>query len=292
MTIIRKGVKKIGTAWSRKVNINVIPNDGNGSILHAMILPPYVWPGMMWAKWKLIDNASGDTVDPRKSAEANVFIQMVELPDDLVPANYDSDAELLSLANTHAPLDEIFLGTDSGTDDDVGITGHAATEIPDIFARSLVKRYHYKMGIGQNAYPTNANFIRYHVQGRYRGEMKTSNMVDITKPKLVVIRGNTNIPSVNADEDKALSGDYSIYDLYQLLVDQLPQNNQNEVDSRLIDENLNTYLQYYLNEGIDGGETASNFFEARALNATTYVTTRLDIYEPSPTGQINVRNHS
>lgn len=288
MTIIRKDVNKIGTAWSRKVNANLVESNGEGVVLYSMIIPPYVWPGYMWAKWRMID-WSADGVRPWLSAEANVFIQMVEIPDTVARSSYDTKAEVLTLANTYAPLDEVFVGTDSGTDDEVGFTGLTDSTIPDQFSRTLCKRYHYEMGIGKNAYPTNANYIRYLVEGKYNGHLKTKEMVDIAKPKLVLIRANTQAPYADPDEDHGMSGGLEMEALYSTLVDNIP--GRNDDTTGITGEDLDSTLQNYLNEGTTGDQSMGSYFDAQDLATTVNVTMRLDIYEPAPRGHINPRNN-
>lgn len=288
MTIIRKGVNKIGTAYSRKVNLQTITNDANGVILHAQIVPPYVWPGYMWAKWNVIDG-SDDGVDSWKSAEANIFVQMVEIPDTTDDGgSYNTEAEVLTMANTYAPLDEVFLGTDSGSDHDVDITGTDNANVPDSFARTLCKKYHYKLEIGGSAYPTNADKIRYHFTGKYGGHLKTAKMVDISATKLIIIRGNTGIPEASATESTGMSGNLSPYDLYERLVENIPGRNDEAIGT-MDDENLDANLDYWLNHGLTMDETTGDFFQAQALQAKLFVTTRFDIYEPAPRAMINTR---
>lgn len=291
MTIIRQGVNKIGTAWSRKVNTQTIPDNGNGVIVHAQIFPPYVWPGQFWANWSVIDPSS-DGVHPKLSAECNMYIQMGEIKDDVATSDYDTEAEVLQLANEFIPLDEVFLNEsnpDGSTDVGVEFTGYGDAAIPPAYARTLVKRYNYSMGIGQNAYPTNANFIRYHFKGKYSGHLKTKEMLDIAKPRLLVIRANTQIPDNSGTESDGISGGLSMANLYDTLVDNIPGRNVDTVNVDAGNE-LNSNLHSYLNKGMSNDETLSNFFDSQELQVTNYCTTRLDIYEPAPRGHINPRH--
>lgn len=291
MTIIKKDVNKIGTAWSRKVNTQTISDNGTGAIVHAMVIPPYVWPGYMWSKWTMIDPGESG-VHPKLSSEANVFIQMAELPDTLSHNDYDTEAEVLSLANTYAPVDEVFLTTDSGTDDEVGFTGGVQGEIPPQMARTLCARRHYKLGMGSNSYPTNADEIRYFVQDSYKGHLKTAEMVDIAKPKLVLIRANTQVPTNYGDESYGMSGELDVYALYEKLVDNIPGRSDAVADNMTgLGADLDVNLHSYLNYGLLNDETAGEFFNAQTLQITNYVTTRLDIYEPAPRGHINPRGN-
>jgi len=286
MTIIKKGVNKLGTAWSRKVNIQTIADDGTGTILHAHVIPPYVWPGYMWASWDVMDAASGG-LHPKKSAEANIFINMVEVPDTVDDPDLDDEAKLIAFCNTHAPIDEAFIGTDSATDDNVDITGQDDANIPPAFARTIINKYHYKLALGANAYPTNANEIRYRFQGKYAGHCKTENMVDIAATKLLVIRGNTSVPYIGNDEEIGVMGQKSPHELYEILVENIPGRGDEPIG--VGDANLNANLDYWLNTGNRYGNTVSDYFDAQELQAKVYVTTRFDIYEPAPRAMINAR---
>lgn len=285
MTIIRKGVSKIGTAWSKKVDTVDVPADGAEALVYCMIIPPYVWPGQMWLNWDAIDiSTSGNETDPWAHGEFNMFGRFVNIPASLRMADFDSDAEILQLVETYAPIDEdqiLAIETDA---DLVGITGQTDAVMPPQMKQTLFFERQYQLNLASNAYPTNSNKIRYYINGNWRGDVRTDAMVDVTQPKLLCISAVSSAALSSEYPHYAATGALEIEDIYEKLVVNIP--GHDTVPPYVTNDTLDANLQIWLQQG-HSQVTQSLTNHAELMRTYVKSTLRLDIYQPSPAHTIH-----
>lgn len=281
MTIIRKGVNKIGTAWSKKINAVDITADGAEVIIHAQIIPMYVYPGQIWCSWTAVDtSAAGSEVDPWVQGEYKIYGRFVNIDSaDRLASWNSSTAEILEYVNINAPIDEDQIISDTASATDVGVTGATDAVMPAQFKRSLFLDREYNMSLSENSYPTNANKIRFAVKGNYRGDVRTSNFVDVSQPKLLVISAMSSTAEVSQNESQVLSGGLEIEALYEALVANIP--GRNDTTSYVTDDVMNANLAFWLTHGYSE-DIEGTVFAGKVMRTVMRVTTRMDVYEPAP----------
>jgi len=285
MTIIRKGVSKIGTAWSKKTNAVDVAADGAQKILYSTIIPQYVWPGQMWLSWDAIDiSSAGSETDPWAHGEYNMFAQFVNIDGSTLKAEFDTEGEQLDFVEKWAPLDEDQIAVDDAAASKIGMTGADDAVIPSAMKRTIFLERQYKMNLSSNAYPTNSNKIRYYLSGNWKGDVRPDAMVDVAQPKLLVISAFSYTAETYTGEASSMSGDLEINALYEKLLTNIPGH-----DSAIpyttdvsLDENLRLWLQAGYSESLE-----STVMVPKIMRSTMSVTTRYDIYQPSPASTIH-----
>lgn len=285
MTIIRKGVSKLGTAWSKKINSVDITADGAQCIIHAQIIPQYVWPGQMWISWSAIDtSAAGSETDPWAHGEYNLYGQFVNIDGSARKAEFDSKTEQLDFVEKWAPIDEDQLIADDQPASMIGMTGAADAVVPSQFKRNIFLEREYQLNLSSNAYPTNSNKIRYYLSGNWRGDVKTSAMVDVASPKLLVISAFSYTGDPHASEEYSMSGNLEIEGLYERLVTEIPGHDQIPpyTTDTALDNNLRLWLQTGYSDALEGTTMVP-----KVMRTTMKVTTRFDIYQPAPAHTIH-----
>lgn len=219
MSIIKRNVSKLGEFWIKKTFPMTLDDDGEEHPLAALAFPEYTWPGYLWCKWSVMSVAEKS---PWSTAEFNMKARHVNVPQNLSFAD-----NMQALMETHAPIDESAAINPSGTTAaDVDITGgeHAMHCMNNTFFERQ-----YKFGLPNNAYPCNANAIRYTAFGSYKGNVKTPSMVDVCMPSMIFIGGLTNSAYTTTNQSLSVYGDHSDFgNIYESLVDAITRTRTTE----------------------------------------------------------------
>lgn len=270
MTIIRKGVEKIGSYSMKKVFQKTLDDSSDGEQCIAMLLiAPYTHIGYIHSlKWEIV-GASEE--DPESFTECALRGSMVELPTGTTLAD-DWDAHMNYWMNTDP--DEF---TSVGTPTDVGITGeeHVAANQHEFFRRE------YTLGLPTYAYPTNASKIRYRASGSYKGHARTGNQLDIARGKLFGVGALSSVPGVESDKSDSATGGYGQQALYEALLDNLPASSEKSSPSQ--GDALASGVEKYLYDGVAHDVLS----QTDALHIRMYLSARLDIYQPTSSRYIS-----
>lgn len=276
MAIVRKGVNKIGAYSVGPKHYEVqVSADGVEKCIALYVIPPYAHLGYMNAL--NITAIGANEKDPKNYMYMSVVARTVTLRTGdvsmLTGTSWDDYME------DYAGIDPdtILTGADST---DVGIPGG---EVIAAEAKSNIwMERRYKMGLGRNAYPTNASKIRYNVDCNYKGHMRQpSGFLDIALPKLLVVGVAFDGPEQNSNSAHVAAGDYSSWQgLYDALKDNIPA--VSGVNPQSMGDDL---------PASDGGDLKAYLHQGRSINGnysddtmdvTTTLSARLDIYEPAP----------
>lgn len=269
MSIIKKGVEKIGSYSIKKVYEKTLDNssDVEQCIIHLAI-PAYAHIGYISSL--SFEIVGGSEMDPQNYTECAVRGSIIEQMPSGTPGNFTSD-DWDAIMEDAAPIDPDQI-TAHGDSTDVDITGgeHVAANQHEFFRRT------YTLGLPNNAYPTNANKIRYKAAGRYKGHARTGQMLGISNPKQLFVGALSSVPDVESDKSNSAAGGYSdMLTLYQALMDNLPVNS--ETTSPTQGEAMAAGIEDYLYHGFRHDTLAAT----DSLHIRMYLSARLDIYQPT-----------
>jgi hypothetical protein len=271
MSIIKKGVNKIGTYYIKKCFTRTLGEAGAEEVLAAFIFPEYTHPGYMWVDYAFAGNAD---VDPQEFAEAYISGRMGAMA-----RNHDissmSDSYMLDLAELYLPYDQDSVSSITATATDVGITGGE-------FAMPAGKnlefyRRDFKLGLGHSAYPSAAGAIRYAGAGKWKGDVRTKTFAPIDQPKLLQFLGTSSVPSMGNNWATIMAGGNSTtIALYEELVSNIPS--RNEPRPYATSQALTSGIEDFIKTGY----AADTMTDSETIHCRMYVSIRLDIYEPEP----------
>lgn len=278
MTVIRKGVDKIGSYTMKKVFTKTVTADDDGSMVEqcvAMIaLPQYTHPGYVWCDIDVVGAKTGH--DPEHFMEMAVRGSMANVPPafDIGTWGDDWDATMEYVV----PIDPT--NFDTGTDDatDVGITGreHRYDGGHEFFRREQL------LGLPNTAYPSDAETMTYKTHFKYKGHARTPLACAVEAPKWMFFGVTATTPNLldnsssGANRSKVAFGDYTDNEAhYQALIDNLPH--VGSASPTLGDtDGFPAALENYLYHGYAHDVMA----DADDLHIRMYLTLRLDVYTP------------
>ncbi len=279
MTIIRKEVDKVGEFYQKKLFINALDDGGYEDCIAALAFPAYTWPGYVWINWQIMSFAEKE---PWTTSEFTMRGRHVNVPEGLTFAD-----DMQDIMEAHAPrTSAAAAGGTTATATNVGITGQEVHELEGSERYTFLNR-DVKFGLPNNAYPCNANKIRYTNFGSYKGNCKTSNMVDIAEPHMIFIGGLTEAPANTTNQSLSVYGDHTDFgDLYTSLVDLMTKVQSGDQSTSMIDSALLDFQGSGFTKDTSGEMDLSNAANGLPTDDSDLiirmnVTCRLDVYEPA-----------
>lgn len=275
MTVVRKGVSPVGHYTVEKQLEGQIAADGVEDAMFVFAIPQYCHIG--YINKLHIAAVGASEQDPAQSQEMVIKARTLALSaQHTQPLTGDDWDDYMEDTLSVDPAQV----TGHGDQSNIGITG--GTPVADMAKGMIWLDRYYDMRLGKNAYPTNASKIRYNVECNYKGHARTPSMLDITRPKWLVIGGVVNQPVFTSDKHDAAGGGYTSFEaLYEALLDNIPT--RSGTDPEALGDTLpnsgSTNLKAYLHQGVQLTDVSG---DNDAMNWTMKLSMRLDIYEPAP----------
>lgn len=272
MSIIRKGVTKLGSYSMKKVYTKTLTADEDGEVsesaLAVVTIPQYCHLGYLWLDIDVVGQKTA--IDPHKFMEFAIRGSVADVRLDADEGSIGENWETIMKYNMPADPDA---ATNPGAvaAEDMGITGreHVADYGHEFFRRECI------LGLPNYAYPSNAEGITYKAHFKYKGHARTKNMTNIGTPKVLAIGALATVPDMVTDKGDSQSGGYTdMLTFYEALRDNIPA--VGGEGSVTTGDALPASLENYLYKGLQHDD----FTDAHDLNVRMYLTARIDVYEP------------
>lgn len=280
MSIIRRGVDKIGSYSVIKEVEKTVSGNGTEQAVFLLSIPQYAHMGYANIHVDSVMNGA-DGIAPTRRQEVIISGRIVNVNEDYQSPLVGDDWDDYMEDNMQISPEMLVGKSDS---DFVGITG--GNVVAQHGKAIEFMRREYTCKLGKNAYPTNANLIRYAINCSYKGHLRTPNMVDITKPKILAIGVTVSQALVTSHSHDAASGGYTDWNnLYEALVNNIPaESNQDNYTGTDIDVDTDlpnsgsTNLKAYLHQGRQIDDLSG---AAVGMDTVVRFSGRLDVYRPS-----------